>query len=266
MDSQGQHHKNGIAASPEKSAPGGPGAFASGLTKALFAAPCLYESPTFVRDGLLEDLPSSSAAVIRSLVDDLRATFLAPAVASSTTEAFFALIAAHWRDFKQTADTIQTIVRSSVTAQRRARHAQQGEIALGAKIHSAVRTLGEDASEEVAFCQETYHSATTIASGFSTQVREEDRAADRKLCRAFHEGAELHLLGSLMLLEAETSAERTKVAVRASLEVLRQGALQAYAAAREAQELRNSDEPQADDLPWDEEDARLSADLVRESP
>lgn len=139
--------------------------------------------------------------------------------------------------------------------------AQEGEGSLRADlIEESTRVAGEDAGDEAAFAWETYERALRLCSALGSQEATDPRR-DSQLSREFTGYGILFAFAhaTILMLRHADSGQPSAAAIATTFEVLRTGALRAYAAVSEATRLLRpvmsvSDQP----LPFDAEDAWLA--------
>ncbi len=219
-------------------------------------------------------VPAITQDVGRFLGETIYSQFVEPALREATPEEYVKAIAARWHEYRETLDALHVVIARTMSEEKATALAERSTVeAMEALREKVITYAGEGAADEVEFSLQTYLRAARVAVRIASLGPATDVDRDAELCRAFHNASALHVFGiaSLCAITGGFPCEPA-VATRA-FSVLREGALGAYVAAREAVDLRAPREAEAaDELPFDEEDRRLAdvgvedvESLIRES-
>lgn len=105
---------------------------------------------------------------------------------------------------------------------------------------AAHSSFGSDAAADVDFSTSTYREALAMANRLDgVRVDEASAAADRQMAGTFQGAKILHMFGAALLLEIDRRRmQPSEWLARATCQLIREGALEAYAAAAEGVSLR----------------------------
>jgi len=203
---------------------------------------------------------SEIVPALLSLARKMVGTVVLPLLRAQTREDFFKILASRWNEFRSALEATRTLLANASSEEvARALAEREAEANVGDLTTIAEKLGGPDAAEEVRFVTQTYRSALRIVDRFGSEERLTEDVAkhDRSLCAQFSTSASVHQLGGFLLLTA--SVERpTNVGIDGAFELLRWGAVDAYAAAREAYQLRHPPQQFTEFLPFDDDDLALA--------
>ncbi len=201
-------------------------------------------------------LPKTPADMLELLLEKVRASMIAPALRSATRERYMQIVGSQWREFLETSEAMRVILQSTAPFAMEADAAEFVRI-----LTEAARSLaGDIAAEEVEFDLATCERAFAVAEKLPNSMSSSEEG--RRVLREFRTHIFLHGFGSLAILSANQEPRLTQAGITTSFELLRGGALHAYAIARSAQiELSDNDQASEsfEELPFDDEDMRLVA-------
>ncbi|MBI4700264.1 MAG: hypothetical protein HY744_03695 [Deltaproteobacteria bacterium] len=183
-------------------------------------------------------------------------------IRAHTVEEHRRLLSTHWNEYTGTVDALHVVLALVLSVDRVAAIASLFETSVMADLIKAAegaRGVSDPAVvDEIRFARSTYLAAAQLGERISGMPSPRDPSMDHLLCCRFRAAACMHLLGLLCILGAPADPETTEIGVRGAFDLLRQGALCAYASVREALDLRVAPETIGEPLPFDDEDAALA--------
>ncbi len=223
----------------------------------LMGLPGDYElPPLFGHSGKVEEvLPPTPADMLKRLGERACRRIIFPALKAETRDGYLRIIAKNFRVFRDLTRAASTIIENFAPEDAEVPEEDDLEEDLRATAQSIA---GELAAEEVRFSIATLDRALRLRSKLAADQPPRDAERDRELARIFSAHVLLHQLGILALTAVGTGAPATEAAITASFELLRGGALRAFAAVREAIALRTPDPDIGEIAPFDAEDALLA--------
>jgi hypothetical protein len=213
-------------------------------------------------------VPKTMHGVVKMLVEGVIEEVVAPALRAPTRADWTKFVRGHWHEFHETVSTLHVILARASSEERAALTADSLAHERIAALERAARTVsGRRAAGEARFCGETYLRAVrliprvTAAQGLTEpeMVRE-----DRRHAFAFASAASMHVFGVVSVLIAATdAASATPSGLQGAFDLLRVGALDAYAAVRGAIDLRygDPDDAYADEPTATDDEDRLLASI-----
>lgn len=194
--------------------------------------PCVYDLPARARDAV--DL----------LLDSVYEQFVEPSLRLRTREEVLQFLCGHLQEFQETLNALHTFVARSLSEERARDAAERAtEDAIRALARDVSKVAGPAAEEEVVFTSATYTRALRVIDRFASLPNPKNVDQDRLLCKRFHFGTALHFFGAFSLIGVTSEMTATPAAIDTAFELLRYGAFEAFAAAREALDLRSPPSP-----------------------
>lgn len=207
-------------------------------------------------------LPSTHAAVVNSLWESLRQEVLHPIIVCVNQDECWKLVEAALPEFNKIDQAIQVIFSLYVTKDNKERLNEEANNWWAEKLSAyGQEFFGESGESEVRFCLSTYRAAIGAARLLTSIGRPpRDPERDVQLIDEFAFSLNLHSFSSCLLFECG-KGKGTAACAEVAIEGMRDGALSAYVAIREAQSLRSPEPeavPEGAALLWDEEDESLA--------
>lgn len=204
------------------------------------------------------DVPAVSfetQKVVRRLSESLVLEIIDPFLNAASRDACGEIISEKIADFVETLDAVRVVLSKS-------KHVPDERGAVAQKLVTTARSLyGEAGAEEAMFATETFASAVRITGLLEKGAPPAGtEARDRELVQSFHFHAAIYGFAFLAIQRARVVRPASECAKVFAIELLRHGAMECYAIAREAFDLRSAD-PTANAcewLPMDDEDFALA--------
>lgn len=217
---------------------------------ALRAAPVRYVPPmppTAMQgaDLIAERVPAGHSAMVRTLRESIKREVVVPILGGATREECLELVGATWHSFCETLRALHVLIARASSERKAIELADQATQDAYESIRRAARGLVGPAGEhEADFALSTYESARAIAVGALSRAMApaEAHGRDSQLARTFNDSAAFHMLGCMLITVAAEGGRHSKESVSVAFELLRGGALEAYAAVREAYDLRHGED------------------------
>lgn len=174
--------------------------------------------------------------------------FVDPAVRTGTADGYLNFLQNCWPNFVETLHALHVVIARS-TSEKHAedvarRSTEEAVVYLCTVAH---QLAGAAASDELEFAAKTYLAAITTIERFHS-MPPRDRNEDRQFAATFAASAALHLFAVFSLTAVAEGVPTSRAVIDQSLQLVRNGALRAYAAARGALKLRlPDDEPTGDE-------------------
>ena len=195
--------------------------------------------------------------MVRTLCESMRTEVIVPVLAAGTRDECLQIVGATWHSFCETLRSLHVLIARASSERRAIELAGMASHYAADRIRLASQGLAGPAGEhEADFALSTYDSARLIVTRYLIQPNpppaEEARARDKTLARAFNDSAAFHVLGNMLIdiAASERDARYSKESISVAFELMRGGAIEAYAAAREAYGLRTGNgeaDPTSDD-------------------
>jgi hypothetical protein len=204
-----------------------------------------YVPPVPVAHGgegaLVDRIPASTTAIIKTLGESIVTEIVVPMIRLGSRAECVEFMAKNWHSFCETLGAFHVLIARVSSEEKAIELAERSSVAIAESIERAAQALhGAEAVDEAAFALGTYRSATSLIRKFRELPAPGDRNRDRTLARGFSQSASMYTLAATALVVAAEQGG-TEAAVAWSFELLRGSAIDAYAAAREAYELRAPD-------------------------
>lgn len=206
------------------------------------------------------DATSKSREAIKMIVSEIVVHVVEPLLVVDSTDKFWSELTERYPRFRELLSSWQTLTTIELSIDRTLSLAHRSaEKELLQLVRLAKKFGGPRAAAEIDFASRTYTSAISIVRKLEEAGAPRDPQRDQRLIQEFQVWSKLHHLGAAMIIALSKGAERTDVGARQAFELHRAGALRAYCAVREAEELR---QPETGDLEpaddWDGEDEMLA--------
>jgi hypothetical protein len=181
--------------------------------------------------------------VVQRISEALYAQCMEPCLNATSRQALYESVERSWETFVSHSNALSTLVGSFGDGIAMDVDADPSSSILE---RFAEKLAGEDGAGEVTFAVATYERALALVPRVaqrtaSAPLSEERKAESQALCSHFDKMASVYSFGSHLLIFAGRAREHgmssTAVAVECALEMMRVGALDAYAAAREAYDI-----------------------------
>ncbi len=215
---------------------------------------------TLVNSGIPEDARQTILYLARSIRDE----FIQPSIQMTTTRAeYVAFWSRRWQDYMNTAQALHVCIDRAMSADRALTFGERSVDELNDELRkTAVDLAGEAGKDELDFAVSTMKRAFRLVSRFRTMDAPENRKKDAELARRFSFVSNVHSMAAMSLaLVGSGLRPNSKEVLDQMFDYLRGGALEAYAIAREAYDLRSSTPSETIELPsgvWDSDDAALA--------
>jgi hypothetical protein len=222
---------------------------------AKFVAPVFARRPSAPRDAQTQPahaLVASDAGAKQPAVSSPDLTlvlskaifdeFVDPAVRTGTADGYLNFLQNCWPNFVETLHALHVVIARSTSekhAEEVARRTTEDAVAYLCKVGHQL--AGSSASDELEFAAKTYLASITTIERFHT-MPPRDRNEDRQFAETFAANAALHLFGVFSLFAVSAGVPTSRAVIDLAFQLVRNGALRAYASARGALKLRLPDD------------------------
>jgi len=236
-----------------------------------YVAPVPPKKPALLADKRTDDLaplPRGATSMLEMLSASIFDEVVLPILRGRTRRACVRTFGAKWHDFCETLRALHVVV-ARISSEEKARILAERESEFWADSirRAAFELQGEKAEGEVDFALSTYAGAVRLVCDFDTcrELTPEELDQDRQIAQRFNGAAALHTLGLLMILTA-AEARAGAPGVALGFEFIRGGAMQAYVAARDGFDLRNTTDADESDVDLSDDDDDLIDPLYLDAP
>lgn len=188
--------------------------------------------------------------VVARLASRAFSEIIDPCLAAASAEEFLANAAARLPEFRD----IHIAIVEAMAVWTPERGAAGEDRVLHELMEFSESLMGDSAPDEIDFCVQTARRASRIAARMTrTPVRAELEQVDAGCAHAYTVSAILHVFAMVCLMRIQDASRRPALGIiEAIFTVLREGALNAYRAAREGERLRatTSEDAQSSDHDW----------------
>jgi hypothetical protein len=218
------------------------------------------DSGTLVDAGIADDARQTILYLARTIRDE----FIQPAIQMATTRAeYVAFWDRSWTDYVRTAQALGVCIEHAMSADKALSFGERSVDELNAELKKTVVDLaGEKGRDELDFAVSTMKRAFRLISRFRSMPDPRDRKKDSELAARFSIASAIHSMAALSILAVGGGVRPNSGDVVAQMfEYLRGGALDAYAIAREAINLREPVVDPTAEIPsgfFDSDDAQLT--------
>jgi hypothetical protein len=177
-------------------------------------------------------LPAANASqpAVSAIISSVRTSLVLPALRAETVEQFYDIVSGHFAEFVNAMEAIKTVRRATGDEPR-------SDYSFMDKYVGRIGKLfGEDAEEELRFDLATMKRASALVRALAPG---EMTSAESDLARDFQVNVAMHTIGIVLLMDLCCEAEYSKVGYQQAFELSRGCALRAYAAVRQAHDLRS---------------------------